>query len=177
MMLRLEEPVTHRGLALILLASVVGLGLAFVSQTPAADTARGVVVDPMEFRQPVPDPWLGLTHKYDGKRVRFSGVARRFSVDKRTRNVAYEVQYDILQPVPTTPSAKTPPGRKPVLKVAETIVVAVSFRSEPKNLQKDIKGSKTGVPLTVEGTGHVQTNGTLTITDAVVVSGRPFSDR
>jgi hypothetical protein len=168
--------VAHRGLALILLALVVGLALAFVSQTPAAEPTR-VVVDPTDFRQPVPDPEQGLSDKYDGKTVRFSGVARRFSVDKRTRNVSYEVQYDILQPVPVAPGTKPLPGKKPAMRVAETIVVAVSFRTEPKNLQKDIKGSKTGVPLTVEGTGHVQTDGTLTITDAVVVPGRPFTDR
>jgi hypothetical protein len=168
----------HRGLALILMVLVVGLALACVSQSPAAEPGRVLVVDPGDFRQPIPDPGLGLTDKYDGKTVRFSGMARRFSTDKRTKAVSYEVQYDILQPVPVPPGTRTAPGKKPAMKVAETIVVAVSFRTDPKNLQKDIKSSKTGgVPLIVEGTGHVQTDGTLTITNAVVVPGRPFNDR
>jgi hypothetical protein len=174
--------VALRGFALLSLALIV-LVLAFASPVPAADSVGVVVVDPGEFRQPIPDPGQGLTGKYDGQTVRFSGVARRFSIDKRTRQVSYEVQYDILQPAKPQPAPKVVPGsrpvpgKKPAMVVAETIVVAVSFRTDPRNLQKDVKASKGGVPLTVEGTGHIQPDGSLTITDAVVVTNRPFTER
>jgi hypothetical protein len=168
--------VALRGFALFSFALIV-LVLAFASPIPAAESVKAVVVDPGEFRQPIPDPEQGLTGKYDGKTVRFSGVVRRFSIDKRTKQASYEIQYDILQPAKPQPGVKPVAGKKPAMVVAETIVVAVTFRTEPRNLQKDVKTTKAGVPLVVEGTGHIQTDGSLIITDAVVVPTRPFNDR
>jgi hypothetical protein len=115
-----------------------------------ADASRPVVVDPLDLRKPVPDPEGALTEKYDGKLVRFTGVVRRASTDRKTKQPRYELHYAIL--------GKKKGARK--AEVVETVVVAVTFASG----QKDLTGT-----VTVEGKGSVMVDGSLVISDATAV--------
>ncbi|HEY7157891.1 MAG TPA: hypothetical protein VH575_28290 [Gemmataceae bacterium] len=151
-------------LAALLLACPVFIAL--VRQAAAADNAASyVVVDPLDLRQPVPNPEVGLTGKYDGKIVRFTGTPRA-TVDKKTKKVSFELRHDIVQKVPGT-------GKKPKVVVQETIVVPVAFQNGEKqllqNLERLHRARKPVPPITVQGQGSV-TGETLSITDAVVVS-------
>jgi hypothetical protein len=146
-----------------LLVTLVAAGLAL--GTPgwraAADKPPDyVVVDPTDLRQPVPNPEQGLTQKYDGKVVRFTGVLHRGTVDKKTKTYRYEMRYDIVHKV----RAK---GTRPTVK-KETIIVPVTFSKAEKRL----RALKRGQPLTVQGTGSVMVDGTLVISDAVIVTDK-----
>jgi hypothetical protein len=129
----------------------------------AANAASPVVVDPLDLRQPVPNPEVGLTGKYDGKIVRFTGVPHA-TVDKKTKKVSFELRHDIVQ--------KVPGKGKPKVVVQETIVVPVTFQDDAKqllqNLERLHRARKPVPPITVQGKGSV-TGETLFITDAVVV--------
>jgi hypothetical protein len=124
-----------------------------------------VVVDPTDLRQPVPDPELGLTDKYDGKVVRFSGVVRSSTLDKKANEHHSELHYDIVDHVKIK-------GKDTVVG-KESIVVAVTFQTEEKALhllfakEQRLKGP--GIRLTVQGKASVMVDGTLAITEAVIV--------
>lgn len=120
-----------------------------------------VVVDPNDLRQPVPDPEQGLTERYDGKLVRFTGAARRWSLDKNTKRPTFELHHDIVKVV----AAK---GKKVAVR-EETVVVPVTLQTDDRQL----RAKKAGFLLTVEGKGVVMTDGTLLITDAVVIPTLP----
>ena len=127
-------------------------------------TASEVVVDPMDLRQPVPNPELGLTGKYDGKVVLFTGVPHVL-VNKKTNKVSFELHHDIVEKVLVK-------GKQPRMVVKETIVVPVAFLNDEKDLLKDLerqrRARKPALPITVKGTGSV-TGETLFITGAVIV--------
>jgi hypothetical protein len=142
------------------------LSLAF-REAQAASAPQGskrlpplpyVVVDPNDLRKPIPDPEQGLTEKYDGKVVRFTGVARRWSLDKTAGKVTFELHHDIVKIV----KAK---GKKPAAVREETIVVPVTFQGD----ERQLRARKAGFSITVEGKASVMTDGTLIITDAVIV--------
>jgi hypothetical protein len=162
--------------AFILIALVLG-GLALVALAPPLGAAPVpappfVVVDPLDLRQPVPDPEQGLTDKYDGKLVRFTAVVSRASVDKKTNKHHFELHYEIVQ------KAKVK-GKETVVG-KETIVVPVAFQNDEKALfqqmEQLLRAQKPGPTVTVEGKGVVNTDGTLVITDAVLVTEkRPFA--
>jgi hypothetical protein len=168
---------TRGTLSLILLALLLA-----VPALPAEEPDEVVVVDPADLRKPVPDPEEGLSEKYGDKVVRFSGEIRRASFDKKTKTHRYELHHDILQPVPakdkTRPAAKG--NTKPAMTVAETIVVPVTFLKPQKELQQEFERlakAKKGVPLTVQGKGSVMSDGTLVISEAVIIPKKPFSSR
>lgn len=129
---------------------------------PPAPGRDVVVVDPLDLRQPVPDPEQGLTQKYDGRVVAFTGAVHRSSVDKKTKKHSFELVYEIVH----QEHAK---GKKPRMLGKETIVVPVNFQKDAKGVQ----GLKQGAVITVEGTGSVTSDGTLIINDAVIVSEGP----
>lgn len=132
----------------------------------AADKVRPVVVDPLDLRKPVPDPGGPLTEKYDGKVVRFTGTVSRATLDKATKQPRFEMQYAILE---------KPAGAKKA-KVAETIVVAVSFANSERNLPV-VNTARPGT-VTVEGQGAVMTDGSLVITEAsIVLEKKPAAGR
>jgi hypothetical protein len=136
-------------------------------QAPTVVAPTVVVVDPNEFRQPVPDPQGGLTQKYHGRLVRFNGVLTGFSQNKKTKQTTYTVSYDFLQ---TARQGKTV---KVVAK--QTLNVTVIFQQDPKQLRQQLKTQKKGVPLTVQGNAEVGTDGSLSIVNAVVVPVRGFA--
>ena len=156
----------RRAIVLTALLLACPVFIALVRQAAAADNAAAnyVVVDPLDLRQPVPNPEVGLTGKYDGKIVRFTGTPRS-TVDKKTKQVSFELRHDIVQKVPGT-------GKKPKVVVQETIVVPVAFQNGEKqllqNLERLQRARKPVPPITVQGQGSV-TGETLSITDAVVV--------
>jgi hypothetical protein len=150
---------------------LIALSLAWLATSAPdvrADEAKKtppVIVDPAELVQPVPDPELGLTDKYDGKVVRFTGMLRSLSVDKKTKAYQAELVFEIVH------RAKVK-GKRTVVGT-EQVVVAVTFESPEKPLllrferEQRIKGSP--IQLTVQGKGTITTDGSLLITDAVIV--------
>jgi hypothetical protein len=151
-----------------ILAALLLAGLAFAASAREAGadlkaTANEVVVDPMDLRQPIPNPELGLTGKYDGQVVLFTGVPHAL-VSKKTNKVSFELRYDIVEKVPVK-------GKKPRIVVKETIVVPVTFANDEKELVKDLerlrRARKPALPITVKGTGSV-TGETLFISDAII---------
>lgn len=150
---------------LLLALSVAGSGLiaADLRAQKAPPPPPYVVVDPNDLRQPVPDPEQGLTEKYDGKVVRFTGAARRWSLDKRAKTCTYELHHDIIRIAPIK-------GRKVAVR-EETIVVPVTFRRDEPRL----RAGRAGFTLTVEGKGAVTADGGLIITEAVLVPTAPTS--
>lgn len=158
-------------------ATLLLVGIALAVPAFAADKAAPkptyVLVDPADLRMPVPDPEQGLTEKYDGKVVRFTAVVRRSTLDKKTKKYHYELHYDITHKTPAK-------GDKRAATTKETIVVPVTFAKEEKELQKELekrpRGKDSEVTITVEGKGSVLTDGTLLISDAVIIrEERPFS--
>jgi hypothetical protein len=127
--------------------------------------APPVVVDPAELVQPVPDPGLGLSEKYDGKIVRFTGLLRSLSIDKKTKAYQGEMIYEIIH------RAKV--KGKQVVVGKDVVVVAVSFEGQEKALlakferQQVLKAPL--LELTVQGKGSVTSDGSLVITEAVIV--------
>jgi len=160
------------------------LTLAIVSLVaPSQETAAApkpmlpyVLVDPTEFRQPIPDPELGLTDKYDGKQVRFTGAVTKVSVDKKTKKHHYELQYVIVQQMRVK--------GKEVVVGKEAITVPVTLLNDDKSFQLQVEkllGAKQpGPTVTVEGLGSIMVDGSLVITNAVLIAPdrkRPFEGR
>jgi hypothetical protein len=153
----------------VIALAMVGLALAAGGPLAAADLqpTTYVVVDPNEFRQPVPDPQAGLSQKYDGKVVRFNGVVRDVGQNKKTKLYSYTMTYDIVTQVR---KGKTTQVNR------ETIVVSVHFQKDEKQLRQALRAQKkSGVPLTVQGTGAVGTDGSLSISSAVIVPAKGFA--
>src|SRR5260370_41358578 len=73
----------------------------------AADQVKEkpVVVDPMDLRAPVPDPEKGLTEKYDGKAVVFSGNLHGAGQDASTKQRWYKLTVQAIQEQ-SSPTAK-----------------------------------------------------------------------
>jgi hypothetical protein len=133
----------------------------------AEDTKKAppVIVDPAELVQPVPDPGLGLSDKYDGKIVRFTGQLRSLTIDKKTKLYQGEMIYEIVH------RAKV--KGKQVVVGKDVVTVAVTFEGSEKALlakferQQLLKAPL--LELTVQGKGTITTDGSLIITDAVIV--------
>jgi len=119
----------------------------------SADTAV-VVVDPMDLRQPVPNPERELTEKYDGKQVRFTGRLHDVVTEKKTKTNAYHLQKEVKSASTTAKKGAKP---KP-----EVVTVTVYFQKDDKRLLD----SKSKVNLTVEGKGEITADGSLIIRGA-----------
>ncbi len=140
---------------------LMALALAFAAphgRAVALNPTKAVVVDPADLRKPVPEPEQGLTEKYDGKLVRFTGTMSRSTFDKKARTWTYELHHVIVH----QSQAK---NKKPVVLGKETVVVPVHFLKD----EKQLRARESGFTLTVEGKGSVMVDGTLVITEAVVV--------
>lgn len=143
----------------LLIAGLLLAGLALDDGSPraAAQSApkkkdRVVTVDPLDLRQPVPNPELGLSDKYTGKPVRFKGLVVNGGVDAKTKSVWYLLEVAI-------PSSQVQSAPK------ETVQVKVSLVGDPKRLRFKV-GSDV---LTVEGIGDVQSDGSLLINSGQVI--------
>jgi hypothetical protein len=160
--------------------SLTCLALVALAQptTAAPPGPKVVVVDPNDLRQPVPDPELGLSQKYNTT-VQFSGKVTGWSQDKVSKKFVYSMVYEIVHKAPAKGK-----GKKGFVVVAkETINVAVTFKNDEQQLRfvsrpalgkgRPVKTPrKPGYDLAVQGTGNVQTDGTLVITDASVVQSK-----
>jgi hypothetical protein len=161
-----------RATVLLIALALIGLASA-VPGLPAADEAKPapVVVDPLDFRQPIPDPELGLTDKYDGKVVIFSGVVSRSTVDKKASKHHAELHFHIVKRFKAKGKEMTE---------TEKIAVSVTFLNEELTLhqlvEKEQRAKGPGIHLTVQGVGHILGDGSLTITEAVIVPDKrnPF---
>jgi hypothetical protein len=136
----------------------------------SADTAEPtpppvVIVDPGDLRQPVPDPEQGLTTKYDGQLVRFTGVVRRSAIDQKRDEHSADLEFDIVQRLKIK-------GKDTVVGT-DKIVVMVTFKKVEKTLhqlfEKEQRQKGPGIHFTVQGKGSITTDGSLVITDAVIV--------
>jgi hypothetical protein len=129
-----------------------------------AAAAKAVVVDPMDLRKPVPDPQAGLTEKYDGKLVRFTGLLQSWG--KENQQNWYELKVEVPKP-------STVVNRKKETKPRGTDVVVVRVYFQAK--EQPIASQKVGVALTVAGKGEITTDGSLIIRKAAVVDiGTPI---
>jgi hypothetical protein len=146
--------------ALFVVAAVL-LASATVLAADAKQKAKfqGVVVDPMDLRQPVPDPQAGLTEKYDGKLVRFTGSLQKWGQD--SKSYWYELRTELPKPSGVGKANKDAKNKN-----AKDVVV-VRLYLETKD--KGVAAPKAGLPLTVEGTGEITTDGSLNIRKGHVV--------
>src|SRR5262249_40989804 len=141
--------------AIFLLAALLLACPALGAEDPSGGTAaqdKPVVVDPLDLRQPVPDPEAGLTQKYDNKSVQFTGVLRTSGTDA-SKKKWYEFQTDV--PLPGNTARETRNAKAMIERVAVRVYFQRSDRLPgPQRMR---------LPLTVEGTGEILVDGTLVI--------------
>jgi hypothetical protein len=125
---------------------------------------KAVVVDPLDLRTPIPNPGAGLTEKYDGKLVRFTGKVRASGQDAKSKTYWYDLQTDIVHATGVVNGKKATPTQKPQSKVKETVVVRAYFATAQKFA---------GDLVTVEGRGEIGLgDGALSIRKAAVLDPR-----
>src|SRR5258708_30607675 len=73
---------------------------------------KPVKVDPLDLRKPIPDPGAGLTEKYDGKLVRFTGHVKASGKDARTKTYWYDLQTEIVHATGVVYAKQGAAGRK-----------------------------------------------------------------
>jgi hypothetical protein len=130
------------------------------SKSGFKDTAdKTIVVDPLDLRQPVPDPERELTQKYDGKTVRFTGVLQSFGTENDKKTHWYDLAVD---------TAKRKDKATAKKETGQVVVVRVYFRTDEKRL----RSLQTKPALTVEGTGSIMQDGSLVIRGAIIVDGK-----
>jgi len=117
-----------------------------------------VVVDPMDLRQPVPNPERELTEKYDGKQVRYTGQLHAVVQDKKTKAYSYELQTPVRS-AKQQDKAKKDPKAKP-----DVVTVTVFLQKDDKRLQNP----KAQFKLTVVGKGEIGVDGSLIIRNAQI---------
>jgi hypothetical protein len=153
-----------RSAFLLTALGLTSLGLLAPDQPARAapQPATYVVVDPTDLRKPVPDPEQGLTQKYDGQVVRFTGQLQRVTLNRKSKKYSYEMHYVIVHRLRV--KGKAPRVTK------ETIVVPVTFLKD----EKQLRARNRGFTLTVQGKGSIMVDGTLVISDAVIVPDKPL---
>jgi hypothetical protein len=156
--------------ALLLASPVLG---AADDKAAAKAQAKPVVVDPLDLRAPIPDPGAGLTEKYDGKVVRFTGRVKTAGQDAKTKTYWYDFQTEIVHPTGVVNGKKgaTTPAKGAQQKVKEVVVVRAYFAAAQPNL----KPQDAGDPVTVEGRGEISlVDGSLSIRQATVLDPKFF---
>jgi hypothetical protein len=148
--------------ALLFLAALLlacpALGAADQNSSPGTKD-NPVVVDPLDLRQPVPDPEAELTQKYDAKTVRFTGVLRSWGTEA-SKQKWYDFQTDVPQ------VGNTARGTKQAKAKTDRVIVRVYFQ-RPDQL---LRPQQTRLPLTVEGIGEIRVDGSLVIRNATIVT-------
>jgi hypothetical protein len=120
---------------------------------------KPVIVDPLDLRQPVPDPDKGLTEKYEGQTVQYTGELSTWGQDNRKKTYWYAL---------TTAIAKQKPGLKAgntSKEKPEIVTVKVYFEQDEKQLRA--KGARFRVK--VEGKGEIYADGSMVIQKARLV--------
>ena len=144
---------------------LAGVALAADKTQQAADAAdKPVVVDPLDLRQPVPNPEAGLTEKYDGKSVRFTGQLQGSGQDAKTKAAWYNLQVEVPK---VATKAKTDAKAKKAAKEAKDVVTVKVYFQKP---DQRLRASATRPSLTVVGKGEITTDGSLIIRNAEVVN-------
>jgi hypothetical protein len=162
-----------RGLTIlaVLLVADATLQAENKPKTPAAPAKAVVVVDPMDLRQPVPDPEKELTEKYDGQTVRFSGRLHNWGQYPRQKNYWYELQVQITDPKLAQAAQKDPKARKALEAKKEIVNVKVFFKED----EKQLRTKKEQFDLVVEGKGEITVDGSLVIRNAEIVKLKEVS--
>jgi len=138
-------------------------------KTAAPPKDKPVLVDPLDLRTPIPDPEAGLTEKYDGKLVRFTGRVKTSGQDAKSKTYWYDLQTDIVHPAGVVNGKKGTAAKKPQPTVKETVVVRAYFQAA----QTKLRVQPAGDPVTVEGHGEIsQIDGSLSIRKATVLDPR-----
>ena len=146
---------------LVVSATLLAADQKSAQKTATADSSV-VVVDPMDLRQPVPNPERELTEKYDSKQVRFTGRLHAVVPDKKTKTTAYQLQKEVKSA--TAKGNKTASGQKNAKAKPDVVTVTVYLQKEDKRLQD----SKSKIDLTVEGKAEITSDGSLIIRGARV---------
>jgi hypothetical protein len=140
-----------------MLAVLVLAATAFSAAAAEPVKEKPVVVDAMDLRAPVPDPEKGLTEKYDGKVVVFSGNLHSAGQDASTKQRWYRLTVQAIQ-------EQSSPTAKPKM---QAVIVKVHFAGSERNLPTRPSY------YTVEGVGEIAVDGSLTIHNARTVSVSP----
>jgi hypothetical protein len=145
-----------------LLAALVLASAPFLAGA-AADQAKEkpIMVDPMDLRTPVPDPEKELTEKYAGKVVVFAGNLQSYGRDTNTNQRWYTLAVQAIQ-------EQGKPSAKPKM---QTVAVKVYFAGNERRLPTR------PAYYTVQGTGEITVDGSLTIRNARIVSIGPKTAR
>jgi hypothetical protein len=145
---------------LVISAMLVAADQKNAQKSATADSSV-VVVDPMDLRQPVPNPERELSEKYDGKQVRFTGRLHGMNTDKKTKATSYQLQKDVKSAA-TDAKAK---GKKDAKAKADVVTVTVYLQKDDQRLHD----SKSKINLTVEGKAEISTSdGSMIIRNARV---------
>jgi hypothetical protein len=140
-----------------ILAALVLTSTALLAGAADQVKEKAVVVDPMDLRTPVPDPEKGLTEKYAGKAVVFSGNLHGAGQDASTKQRWYTLAVPAIQ-------EQSSPLAKPKM---QTVVVKVYFAGNERNLPTR------PAYYTVEGVGEITVDGSLLIRNAKTLSVSP----
>ena len=140
--------------AIFFLAALVLASTALLADAADQTKQKPVVVDPMDLRTPVPDPELGLTEKYDGKTVVFTGDFQSGGQDASTKVRWYTLAVPVIQER-SSPTAKAK---------MQTVVVKVYFAGSERRLPTR------PASYTVEGTGQIAVDGALIIHNAKTIA-------
>ena len=140
-----------------ILAAFVLASTAYLAAAADQVKEKPVVVDPMDLRAPVPDPEKGLTEKYDGKAVVFSGNLHSGGQDASTKQRWYKLTVQAIQ-------EQSSPTAKPKM---QAVIVQVYFAGSERNLPTRPSY------YTVEGIGEIAVDGSLIIRNARTVSVSP----
>jgi hypothetical protein len=143
---------------------LAGVALAADDQEQTGGpTPKPVVVDPTDLRQPVADPEKGLTEKYDGKQVRFTGQVQGSGQDAGTRATWYNLQVELPR---VAQNAKKTANAKKGAKEAMDLVVVKVYLQQP---DKRLRAAPARAGVTVVGKGQITPDGSLIIRDAEVM--------
>jgi hypothetical protein len=111
----------------------------------------------LDLRTPVPDPEQGLTEKYEGKEVVFTGNLHSAGRDAGTNQAWYKLAVQAIQ-------EQSKPSAKPKM---QTLLVTVHFAAKERRLPTR------QASYTVQGTGTITVDGSLIIRNARTVSIGP----
>jgi hypothetical protein len=140
-----------------LLAVLVLASTALPTRAAEPAKQKPVVVDPMDLRAPVPDPEKGVTEKYDGKEVVFTGTLQSVGRDGDTKQAWYKLGVQAIQ-VQSSASAKPK---------MQTVTVTVYFAPNERRLPTR------QASYAVQGMGAIMVDGSLIIRNARTVSVGP----
>jgi hypothetical protein len=143
---------------------VAGAALADDKKQARDPSTQPVVVDPIDLRQPVPDPEKELSQKYDGQLVRFTGRVRNWGQDSMTKTYWYNLETAV--PTVSAKAKKDANAQRRTNDRQEQVVVKVLFQQDDRRLRT----SQGRTDVTVVGKGEITSDGSLIIHQAEVLA-------